>query len=117
MIKVEYTPKWKPDCSGKEDYDFDLVSLSCRYYPSCAHWMGIIKGTEFLEVPKVVLKPSAKVSILTGDTVNGPYLTLARADIEGDTEQEVKSKVEAWAKEMMTRVELAVRREFNKEVA
>lgn len=31
--RAEYHPEWKPDCQGKWNYDCDLVSLSCRYWP------------------------------------------------------------------------------------
>ena len=58
------------------------------------------------------IRPSAVASICIGDTVNGPYEDLAESKFEGDTEAEVKGKVEAWAKEMIARVDSAVRREF-----
>lgn len=90
--RAEYHPEWKPDCQGKWNYDCDLVQLSSRYFPQP--------------------RPSATASIRIGDLAEGAYETLARAEFEGDTEMEVKAKVEQWAKVMIARVEAAVRREF-----
>jgi hypothetical protein len=47
-----------------------------------------------------------------GDLVYGHYVDLATAKFDGNTEAEVKGKIEAWAKEMITRVDAAIRREF-----
>ena len=84
--KAEYHPVWQYDCCGKWDYDCNLVFLSSRYWP------GVGGGT-----------PSAVASILIGDPKNGPYEHMIREEFTGETEKEV-----------MGRVEAAIRREFAK---
>lgn len=112
--RAEYHPEWKPDCQGKWDYDCDLVFLSCRYYPQGGgfHVFDTGKGTWEGNEARPEILHSAIASILIGDPVNGPYETMASADFSGPTEAEVKGKVESWAKEMMLRVDAAIRREF-----
>lgn len=112
--KAEYHPEWKPDCQGKWDYDCNLVFLSCRYWPQGGgfHVLDTSKGTWEGNEERPEICPSGSASILIGDPVNGPYETVARADFDGNSEAEVKSKVEAWAKEMIARVDAAIRREF-----
>lgn len=112
--RAEYHPEWKPDCQGKWDYDCDLVSLSCRYWPRGGGFHTLDTGTGAWEgnEARPEIRPSATASICIGDLASGPYETLAKAEFDGDTEDEVKAKVEAWAKEMIARVDAAVRREF-----
>lgn len=112
--RAEYHPEWQPDCQGKWDYDCDLVSLSCRYWPrgggfatfdtKTGKWADNDKRPE--------IRPSATAAICIGDLENGPYEELAHAKFEGETESEVKAKVEAWSKEMIARVDAAIRKEF-----
>lgn len=113
--RAEYNPEWTPDCQGKWDYDCKLVHLSSRYWPRGGgfHMLDIGKGTLEGNDARPEIRPSAKSSICIGDLVNGPYEELVSADFEGDTEAEVKAKVEAWAAEMIARVDAAIRREFS----
>jgi len=117
--RAEYNPEWTPDCQGKWDYDCSLVHLSSRYWPRGGgfHVFDIGKGAWECNDARPEIRPSAKSSICIGDLVNGPYEDLFSADFEGDTEAEVKAKVEAWAKEMIGRVDAAIRREFAAGVA
>jgi len=114
--RAEYHPEWKPDCQGKEDYDFDLVSLSCQYYPRGGGFLVFdFVSREFVgNMARPEIEPSANASIYIGDLRDGPYETLAEAEFSGKTEEEVKSKVEAWAKDMIRRVDSAIRKEFSK---
>jgi hypothetical protein len=50
--------------------------------------------------------PSAKAAIMLQDE------DIAVFECEGETEAEVKAKVEAWASEAFRRIEQAIRREF-----
>ena len=110
--KAEYHPEWKLDCMGKQDYDFDLVALSCRYYPSGGGFIAIRNDALEDNEARQKIRPSAIASICIGDLSNGPYETVSNVEFSGDTEEEVKAKVEAWAKEMIARVDSAIRKEF-----
>ena len=87
---AEYHPEWKPDC-GQWNYDCEIVALDSRCWSD-----GF-----------------AMSSICIGDLNNGPYEVLAEEKFYGDSDHEVKAQVEAWAKDMIARVETAVRREFH----
>jgi hypothetical protein len=106
-----YRLEWKQDCCGKQDYDAELVSLFCRYWPRGGGFMAFDTATgeweDAADCPEV--RPSARASICLG---NENVKTLAEAQFEADTEDEVTAMVEAWAAEMIGRVEAAVRREF-----
>ncbi len=112
--RAEHHPEWTPDCQGKWDYDCNLVSLSCRYWPQGGgfHILDTSTGAWEGNEARPAILPSAIASIRIGDLKSGPYATLAEAEFDGNTEVEVKAKVEAWAKEMIARVDAAVRREF-----
>jgi hypothetical protein len=112
--KEDYHPEWKPDCQGKWDYDCDLVSLSCRYWPQGGgfHVYDTMNGSWEGNEVRPGIRPSAKASICIGDLAIGPYEELAEVKFDGDTEDEVKAKIEAWAAEMIGRVDAAIRREF-----
>lgn len=98
--------EWTNDCSGKKDYDADLVRLSSRYWPRGGGFMAIIDGRIEENEARPEIKPSAVSSILLGDD------ELASKKFEGETETEVKAKVEAWASEQIARIEAAVRAAF-----
>lgn len=110
--KAEYHPEWEPDCQGKWDYDYPLVSLSCRYYPRGGGYDVYHNGAWEVNEDRPEIGPTAQASICIGDLVNGPYETLAEAYFGGKTESEVKRQVELWAEEMIERVEYAIRKEF-----
>ena len=115
--KAEYHPTWIPDCQGKMDYDCELVHLSCRYWPRGGgfHLFDSSKGTFEGNESRPEIMPSATASILIGDPVNGSYEDMIWQEFDGSTESEVKSQVETWAKEMIARVDRAIRREFKKD--
>lgn len=101
-IEVE----WKADCQGKWDYDADIIRLSCRYYPRGGGFWVVHDGQISDNDTRPEIKPSAYASILFGDEC------LLRCELEGETESEVKSQVEAWASEQMGRIEVAIRELF-----
>lgn len=88
---------WTDDCGGKKDYDCDLISLSTRYWPQGGGFF-VLDSTGFHgNEARPEIKPSAKASLRLGDLCNGPYIDLISEEFEGDTEAEVKAKVEEWA--------------------
>lgn len=97
---------WADDCQGKKDYDADLVRLSSRYWPRGGGFTEFNNGRFVENEDRPEIKPSAVSHILLGDE------RLASADFEGETEDEVKAKVEAWAAEQVARVEAAIRSAF-----
>ena len=103
-------PQWRADCQGKRDYDCDIVRLSCRYWPRGGGYTVFNTGTRTIEnnEGRPHIPPHACATIIFDDGDE----TLARADFEGETEEEVKAMVEAWAKDAMSRAVAAVRREF-----
>lgn len=117
MPENELTPcaKWSPDCQGKWDYDGSLISISCRYWPAGGgfHVLNADAGT-FEEIADPSIKPSAVATITLnhgepGEYGFGDYSELAKQEFNGDTEAEVKAKVEAWVADKFTVVHEAVR--------
>jgi hypothetical protein len=109
-------PKWTPDCSGKWDYDYDLVRLSSRYWPQGGGFFiwdsskGTFEGNEI----RPEIKPSAMSSIVISNPHDDGFDDIAiSCNFIGDTEQEVKTQVEIWAKGMMERVYSAIKKEFS----
>lgn len=98
----ELDAEWTPDCSGKQDYDADLVSLSTRYWPRGGGFL-MFSGGEFQgNESRPEIKPSAKSSILV---MGKEWVS---ADFEGETESEVKAQVEAWAAAQWDRIRAAL---------
>lgn len=92
--------EWTDDCSGKKDYDGDIVAVSTRYWPKRYQDNG---------------KVSATSSIMLSDGCpdhNGETEDLISKDFEGDTFAEVAIQVQGWVQEQMDRVEKALRAEF-----
>lgn len=118
MVKSSKLPvpaKWTPDCQGKQDFDGNLVTLSTRYWPrgggfyvlSGAGWQG--------DEARPEIRPSAHATIYLGSTDNDFYddaVPLIEVALEGDTEDEVKARIEAWAAEQFSRVRRSLLREF-----
>ncbi len=105
--KSDIYVEWTDDCSGKKDYDADIVRLSSRYWPRGGGFMLLNNGRIEENDTRPEIKPSAISHILLGDE------DLARCEFEGETETEVKAQVEAWATEQIARVTRAVRAEFS----
>lgn len=87
---------WTDDCSGKKDYDGDLVSISTRYWPSSYQTNGLC---------------SAHCSILLltrGSHESGHARTLAQKEFEGPTFVQVAAQAEVWALEQANKVATAM---------
>ena len=103
-MKYKIKAEWTDDCSGKKDYDGDIISLSTRYWPAGGGFSVFdrehpelgLQGNE----TRPGIRPSAKAEIVVqyadkdGDV---DYYTLATEEFEADTEAEVKLAVEKWA--------------------
>jgi hypothetical protein len=111
--------QWTKDCQGKQDYDADILSISSRFYPRGGgfHFFDSrnpnagLQGNE----ARPEIKPSASSSLLLRyqePDGSGEDLTLAEAEFEAETEEEVKSQVEKWAQDQMDRVVTLLKNEF-----
>lgn len=76
--------RWKPDLGGKQDFDFPLISSSCRYYDDNTAYVSILL-------------------YLDGDN-QGDYITLATTEVKGGTEAETKAAAETWLREQAAKV-------------
>lgn len=111
--------EWTDDCQGKKNYDGELVSLSTRYWPQGGGFWLVARnaiGATIDENPAPEIKPHANSEIVlrTGDDERED-VTLVERDFEGETFEEVKSQVEAWAAEQYARIAHALRREFGEQ--
>lgn len=88
--------KWELDCQAKQDFDIPLIEVSTRYYP------------DFTAYPSIVL-------FVAGNR-HGSYITLARTEIKGKSESEVKAGVEQWAREQLTKLIVGNVRMFDPEL-
>lgn len=94
--------KWTNDCQGKKDYDGPLVLISCRYWPRGGGF-HILDVGGFRESTDPSIKPSASAAIHLehgeqDDNGFGDYEELARAEFDGETQEEVQRQVEQWVK-------------------
>ncbi|MEY4299492.1 MAG: hypothetical protein RIR25_728 [Verrucomicrobiota bacterium] len=79
---------WTPDCSGKQDFDGPLLSVSTRYWPDRT----------------AVCFIALRLGPVEQHDGGGDYLVWRRQDFAGGTETEVKHQVEMWAKAQMAYV-------------
>jgi hypothetical protein len=112
---MKLSARWTCDCCGKQDYDGELVVLSTRYWPRGGGYLllnhGKIEGNE----SRPDVKPSARSAICINDGDSDDYIELVAKDFEADTEEDVKSQVEAWAQQRFNRIVDVLRREFQLE--
>lgn len=107
--------KWTDDCSGKKDFDGAFVSLSCRYWPKGGSAFSLdTTNNKGLQKYDDGSRASASCQLLL-NIGDGDYriLTSTPGYLEGDSESEVKAKVENWAADVYGRVLLAVDAEFS----
>lgn len=102
----EIRPEWQHDCQGKQDYDADIIRLSCRFYPRGGGFSILNQGAWQENDSRPEIKPSAIASIVWGEGA----VELATANFEGDTEVDVKADVEAWAAEQIASLRAALAR-------
>jgi hypothetical protein len=104
---------WTDDCSGKKDYDSELVYLSTRYWPRGGGFYTGEPGGKFR--PSVEtnhdVKPSAHAAIAIC-LADHDAIELAAAEFEGESFAEVSAQVEEWADLQFRRVVAAMRAEF-----
>lgn len=112
---LKLTAKWTDDCSGKKDYDGEIVGVSTRYWPRGGGFLVLRDGVFEDNSTRPEIKPSAKCSITLrhGDD---DYTHLLSQEYEGETFAEVAAQVERWAQAQFERVVAAVQREFGAEV-
>ena len=108
---------WTDDCQGKKDYDGDILSISTRYWPGPAGGgtMAFDTGTGEVSTIPYGPKPSAKSSLILRywhEKGYEDYETLIEREFEGDTFEDVKAQVEAWAQEQMDEAAGLLRRSF-----
>lgn len=112
--------KWTDDCQGKKDYDGVVLRISTRYWPQGGgfglfdHATGIMQQNE----DRPHIQPSAKSCFILEskgikeDEIN--RLELITENFKGDTEQEVKEKVEKWVQFVYYNIECALRDMYGK---
>lgn len=110
--------KWTDDCQGKKDYDGRLVSISTRYWPRGGGFLVIDKGRIEEDKDRPHIKPSAKSSIVVNfgepdDHGFADSLTLIEAEFSGNTEAEVKGKVEDWVRSIFREIVGILRDNFH----
>lgn len=104
---MELQAEWQLDCHGKQDYDANLVRLSTRYWPRGGGFAELTVDGRWLDnKARPSIPPSATATIYLQDE------RLTSASFEGDTESEVKAKVEAWAREQFAKVVSAMSAAF-----
>lgn len=101
--------KWTDDCQGKKDYDGDILSISTRYWPASGGFSVFDhsqpeRGFHELTPPSDA-KCSASSSLMLhyDDDDADDYLVLTQKEFEGATFEEVKTEVEKWAQDQMSR--------------
>lgn len=87
--------QWSEDCQGKWDYDGPLLSISCRYWP--ASWS---RNGQCSAVASIVLDHHSDQN-----EFDHPDTALWRErHFYGQTEDEVKRKVETWVDQQFRQV-------------
>lgn len=76
--------KWTPDCSGKQDFDIPLISISTRYWP------------DHTAVASLMLWENA--------STHGDYTELSRENFNAKSEAELKVQVQAWVKQELVKL-------------
>lgn len=82
VTKMLAGARWIEDCGDKQDFDFPVLSVSTRVY-----------GRDNTAYPSILL--------FTDGNVHDDYITLARADIEGDTLSQTKAEAEKWIRDRL----------------
>jgi hypothetical protein len=118
MNRLKLNARWTDDCSGKKDFDGDIVSVSTRYWPMGGGFY-ISDDQGFRKSSDPNIKPSAYSSIVirfadgTPTDDYGDTLTVAAKNFTGEAFEEVSAAVELWAQAAYARVVAAVRGAFD----
>jgi hypothetical protein len=102
--------EWKPDCCGKQSCDNEVACVDLRFYPRGGGFFTLSEGSNELKggETRQHIPPSATGVVWLGEE------RIIEAEFDAETEAEVKSLAEAWAKEHLQRVVKAVKAEFEK---
>lgn len=92
--------EWTPDCSGKQDFDGNVLTVSTRYWPrGGSSYVIKVEGGKVVSetdrtdpVRQARIPPSAHSTILFGNS------ELADQRFEAETEEEIKQQVEEWVR-------------------
>lgn len=103
---MELKAQWEPDCQGKQDFDADIVRLSSRFYPQGGGFSELNAGRWLENKDRPHIPPSAVATVYLQDR------ELTSANFEGRTEDEVKDKLEAWAREQFSKIVSAMSAAF-----
>lgn len=105
---------WTDDCSGKKDFDGEIIAISTRYWPQGGGF-HIYDGVNFYQNTKGS-PPSAKSSFLLraspDEDGSDEPTTLVSKKFEGDSFESVRAQVEEWAEGQYVRIVSALLREF-----
>lgn len=100
---AEIQPVWVHDCQGKQDYDAEVIRLSCRFYPRGGGFSILSSGTWSENEDRPEIRPSAIAHILWGEIDE-----LSKAEFEGESEADVKAQVENWARVQIAAIRMLV---------
>jgi hypothetical protein len=121
-MTMKLSAEWTDDCQGKKDYDGQVLSISTRYWPRGGGFHAFDsnhpeRGLEGNEA-RPEIRPSATSSLVIWYLDEGgceDTLNLARKEFEGDTLEEIKPQVEAWAQEQMDKAVAVLKSAFQSE--
>lgn len=106
--------KWTDDCTGKKDYDGDVLSISTRYWPAGGGFY-VLDSNGFRQ-NKDGSKPRAKASLLFWHDGDEEYETIVESGyFEGDSFEEVKAQVEIWVQTQYDKTFAALKAAFRSE--
>ena len=106
---ITTTARWTPDCQGKWDFDGRFIVVSSRYYPQGGgfHIFDRVNGFRPSIETNPNLRPHAVSAIhlehgeADDNGHNADYLIITEKEFDGDTEAEVKARVETWVQEQV----------------
>lgn len=106
---------WTDDCSGKKNFDGEIIAISTRYWPRGGGYY-IYDGVNFFQNTQGP-PPSARSSILLRarpdeDGGDDEPTVLVSKRFEGDSFEAVRVQVEEWAEGQYTRIVSALLREY-----
>jgi len=120
-LPFKVAAEWTDDCQGKKDFDGPLLRVSTRYWPPAGQGGGMLVENGRVKSMSVPYRSDGRASaassivlyVRSSEGYGEPdYIDLARRKFVGDTEEEVKRKVEAWVGKTTTRIVRVLAREF-----
>jgi len=106
MMKI--SAKWTDDCSGKKDFDGEIISISTRYWPKgyggCFETFKHEDGCIEIRKAPATGDPAEAHSSIILRLPDGDSLTFVESDFSGDDFESVKVQVEKWAQDQMDKI-------------